>query len=42
VPAADGNLAGDQQRSLSFAVIDDLQQVPPLLGTLSRLERCPK
>ena len=27
-----GNLAGDQQRALLVAVIDDLQQVAPLLG----------
>jgi len=32
VPAGHGNLAGDQQRTLVVAVVDDLQQVPALLG----------
>ena len=32
VPAADGDLAGDQQRPFPFPVVDDLQQVPSLLG----------
>ena len=32
VPAADGNLAGDQQRTLSLAVVDNLQQVAALFG----------
>ena len=32
VPAVHGNLAGDQQRALLVAVLDDLQQVAPLLG----------
>jgi hypothetical protein len=32
VPAANGNLAGDQQRPFPFSVVDDLQQVPSLLG----------
>ncbi len=31
VPAADGNLAGDQQRALLVPVVNNLQQVPPLL-----------
>ena len=32
MPAAHGDLAGHQQRSLLVAVLDDLQQVAPLLG----------
>ena len=32
VPAADRNLAGDQQRALVIPVVDDLQQVTALLG----------
>ena len=32
VPATYGNLAGDQQRPFPFPVVDDLQQVPSLLG----------
>ena len=32
VPAVHGDLAGDQQRTLLVAVLDDLQQVVPLLG----------
>ncbi len=32
VPAADRDLAGDQQRTLSVAVVDDLEQVAALLG----------
>ena len=30
VPALDGDLAGDQQRSLLVAVVDDLEQVTPV------------
>src|SRR5208283_1324618 len=32
VPARHRDLAGDQQRALLVAVIDDLQEVAPLLG----------
>ncbi len=32
VPPADRNLAGDQQRSAIAAVVDDLEEVAPLLG----------
>jgi len=32
VPASHGNLAGDQQRALVVAVVDDLQQVAALFG----------
>ena len=32
VPSANGNRAGDQQRPFPFTVVDDLQQVPSLLG----------
>ncbi len=32
VPASAGKLAGDQQRSLGVAIIDDLEQVAPLFG----------
>lgn len=32
VPAADGNLAGDQQGALAVAIIDDLEQVAALFG----------
>ena len=32
MPASHGDLAGDQQRALVVAVVDDLQQVAPLLG----------
>lgn len=32
VPAVQGHLAGNKQRALVIAVIDDLQQVPALLG----------
>ena len=33
VPARHGDLAGDQQRAFLVAVLNDLQQVAPLLGT---------
>src|SRR3954468_5462804 len=32
VPAGHRHLAGDQQRTLPFTVVNDLQQVPALLG----------
>src|ERR1700731_4663974 len=32
VPAAYGNLTGDQQRPSSFTVVNDLQQIAPLFG----------
>jgi len=32
VPAADRHLAGDQQRTAIAAVVDDLEQIAPLLG----------
>ena len=36
MPAADRNLAGDEQRALLVPIIDDFQQVPPALtGRLS-------
>ena len=38
MPASYGDLAGDQQRALVVAVVDDLQQVAPLLGG-QRLQR---
>ena len=33
VPARHGHLAGDQQRALLVAIIDDLQQIASLLGS---------
>ena len=32
VPAADRNLAGDQQRAPLVAIVDDLEQIAALLG----------
>jgi hypothetical protein len=32
VPAVDGHLAGDDQRSRVVAIVDDLQQIAALLG----------
>jgi hypothetical protein len=32
MPAVDGKLAGDEQRSLVVAVVDDLEQIATLLG----------
>jgi hypothetical protein len=32
VPAADRHLAGDQQRTAIAAVVDDLEQIAPLLA----------
>jgi hypothetical protein len=32
MPATDGNLAGDQQRTFPFTVVDGLQQIAALLG----------
>lgn len=32
VPAVGGHLAGDDQRARVVAILDDFQQIPPLLG----------
>ena len=32
VPAAHGNLAGHQERALLVSVVDDFQEIAPLLG----------
>ena len=36
VPAANGNLTGDQQRPFPLPVVDDLQQIPSLLSVEQR------